>query len=85
MHRRSFLATACSGLAAAAWHSPSPAQPGAARLLVGFAPGGTGDFVARTLADQLRAVHYAPQVIVEMLRGHFVRLGWPSRERTQAD
>ena len=65
MRRRSFLATACGGIAAAALHPPINAQQGAARVLVGFAPGGTGDFVARTLADHMRAVQYAPQVIVE--------------------
>jgi tripartite-type tricarboxylate transporter receptor subunit TctC len=35
------------------------------RLLVGFAPGGAGDFVARTVAEQLRARGLAGQVVVE--------------------
>jgi tripartite-type tricarboxylate transporter receptor subunit TctC len=44
-----------------------------ARLLVGFAPGGSADVVGRLLADHLRHT-YAPQVIVENRSGAGGRL-----------
>lgn len=40
-------------------------DPATARLVIGFQAGGTGDFIARTLADTLRARAFAGSVIVE--------------------
>jgi tripartite-type tricarboxylate transporter receptor subunit TctC len=38
--------------------------PRPARLILGFAAGGSSDLVARPIAEQLRG-HYAPSVVVE--------------------
>lgn len=47
--------------------------PRPARLLLGFAAGGSSDLVARLLAEQLRG-RYAPQVVVENRTGAAGRL-----------
>ncbi|WP_423460222.1 tripartite tricarboxylate transporter substrate-binding protein [Ottowia sp. VDI28] len=52
----------------------SRAQPGPARVVIGFAPGGQGDVLARRLADMLRASGYATTAIVENKPGAGGRL-----------
>lgn len=67
--RRALLAAPCLfSVAASARALDRPA-----RLLVGFAPGGSADVVGRLLADQLRDA-YAPQVVVENRSGAGGRL-----------
>lgn len=63
MKRRIFLAGAASlGLPMIATaQNPSAV----ARVMVGFAAGGAGDFVTRTVADHLRSRNFAPTVIVD--------------------
>lgn len=67
--------------AAAAPAGPALAQsqapavvPGVARIVVGFAPGGSADTLARLLAERLRASGYAQTVIVENRVGAAGRL-----------
>jgi len=62
MQRRPLLALSALGLPALA---AAPASAAQARVIVGFPPGGTGDYVARTLAEQLRTRRFAGAVIVE--------------------
>jgi len=66
--RRRFLSATASAaaLAAAALPSLSRAQTvqRPARIMVGFPPGGSTDFVARVLAEKIRGA-YASQVLVE--------------------
>ncbi len=62
--RRKFLSSAAAGLTATMLPSlPASAAVKLARLIVGFPPGGSIDFVARLLADQLKP--YAETVVVE--------------------
>ncbi len=68
MQRRILLAAPFLASAAQARELDRPA-----RLLVGFAPGGSADVVGRLLAEQLRE-SYAPQVIVENRSGAGGRL-----------
>lgn len=65
LNRRHALALATAA-ACPSLHAQIPAQ---ARLVVGFQAGGTGDFIARTLADTLRAKGFAQSVIVENRAG----------------
>jgi tripartite-type tricarboxylate transporter receptor subunit TctC len=69
IHRRTLLAAPIA-LAAAA--QPAAAQPGAAwpagrpiRLVVGFPPGGSGDFLARTLSEPLARELGGATIIVD--------------------
>ena len=62
MRRRTFLTLPGMGLPMLA----SAQQFGATgRVMVGFAAGGAGDFVARTVAEHLRSRNFAPSVIVD--------------------
>lgn len=61
-------------LLAAALPAPALAQGRAARVLVGFAPGGPSDVIARLLAEGLRGAGHAPSVIVENRTGAGGRL-----------
>jgi tripartite-type tricarboxylate transporter receptor subunit TctC len=71
--RRGALALLGSA-AAARWAAAAPALDYPARIVVGSAPGGGSDTVARLLAEQLRG-GYAPQVTVENRPGASTRLG----------
>lgn len=53
--------------------TPALAQPRTARILVGFAPGGSTDILARLVADRLRG-RFAANVIVENRPGAAGRL-----------
>jgi tripartite-type tricarboxylate transporter receptor subunit TctC len=53
--------------------APAPPLNRAARTVIGFAPGGSSDVVARLLAERLRG-GYAPQVVVENRPGAGGRL-----------
>ena len=64
--RRSFLHACCVGAAALARHRPARAEadlPSSLRILVGFAPGGPQDIVARTLAPGLAARLERPCIV----------------------
>jgi tripartite-type tricarboxylate transporter receptor subunit TctC len=68
---------ALSFATAAALIRPATAAPTLdrpARIIVGSAPGGGSDIVARLMAEQLRGT-YAPQVVVENRPGASTRLG----------
>lgn len=63
MHRRLLLACAAA-LAAAPWPARAQAFPSRPiRLVLGFPPGGSGDFVARTMADEVARLLGQPVVI----------------------
>lgn len=68
IQRRRLLLTAgatwAAGTAVSSGHA-SAAEPASARLVIGFQAGGTGDYIARSLADALRARAFAGSVIVE--------------------
>ena len=74
--RRKFLQNAGAGAAAAllagvgpqAWGQQQPAALETARIIVGFAAGGTADTVSRRVADKLRP-GYASSVVVENKTG----------------
>lgn len=70
MQRRQFLYTSAAGLATFAVYDPLRAQslPDNARILAGFAAGGTVDVAARRIADKLRDV-IAKSVVVENRTG----------------
>jgi tripartite-type tricarboxylate transporter receptor subunit TctC len=77
MLRRSLLRLAFAGLCLVAAGASAPAQDYPARpikLVVGFAPGGTTDFMARLLADKMRASLGQP-VVVENRTGANGALG----------
>ncbi len=64
-------------LARSAMAQPPPQTPvvrGIARIVVGFAAGGSSDVVARLLAERLRASGYAQTVLVENRVGAAGRL-----------
>jgi tripartite-type tricarboxylate transporter receptor subunit TctC len=61
------------GRRAAAQGQGAPAVNRAARTVIGFAPGGSSDVVARLLAERLRG-GYAPQVVVDNRPGAGGRL-----------
>lgn len=71
--RRALLTAA--GVISVAAIRPATAQQVSrtSRILVGFAPGGSADAVARIVADRLRGA-YAPQVVVENRSGAGGRL-----------
>lgn len=69
--RRQFCLTSATGLALAAGLAPLRAQtptPETAKILIGFAPGGTIDLVGRRVAEKLHP-GYAKAVIVENRTG----------------
>lgn len=68
--RRQFLQQSAAGLALAALHTPSRAQSQleVAKIVVGFAPGGTIDLAARRVADKLHP-GYARTLVVENKTG----------------
>jgi tripartite-type tricarboxylate transporter receptor subunit TctC len=68
--RRHVIAAAASGLglAFAPWAARAQALPETAKILAGFAPGGTVDVAARRVADKLRDV-VARTVVVENRTG----------------
>ncbi len=61
MLRRLFVGTVASALAAALQAQPYPSRP--VKLVVGFAPAGAADFVARTLGEPLSRSLGQPVVI----------------------
>jgi tripartite-type tricarboxylate transporter receptor subunit TctC len=67
LDRRRLLAVSVSGLAATVTPRTSPARADvgdrAARIVVGFQPGGSLDMIARVLAEEMK--DYAPTLIVE--------------------
>jgi tripartite-type tricarboxylate transporter receptor subunit TctC len=69
MQRRHFLlSSAASGIALAHPLARAQGLPDTARILAGFAPGGTVDVTARRVADRLRDV-LAKSVVVENRTG----------------
>ncbi len=69
MNRRHFVFTStASGLALAGFGVRAQGLPDSARILAGFAAGGTVDVTARRVADRLRDV-YARSVVVENRTG----------------
>jgi tripartite-type tricarboxylate transporter receptor subunit TctC len=82
-HRR-FLLAGLAGLAVApaAWAQPAP--PAIARILVGFAPGGSPDIVARRLADLL-AGRLARAVVVENRPGAGSRIALDAARQLPPD
>jgi tripartite-type tricarboxylate transporter receptor subunit TctC len=70
---RRALGTLAAGGALAARPAAAQSQR-TARVLVGFAPGGPSDVIARLVAEGLRATGYAPQAIVENRTGAGGRL-----------
>jgi tripartite-type tricarboxylate transporter receptor subunit TctC len=68
IQRRHFIAAAASGLTIAPWTARAQALPETAKVLAGFAPGGTVDVTARRVADKLRDV-VARTVVVENRTG----------------
>jgi tripartite-type tricarboxylate transporter receptor subunit TctC len=87
MNRRHLLAASAAGLACSAT-GVMPygfAQPGdkTARMLVGFPAGGNVDFIARLLANELRA--YSSAIIVENRPGAAGRLALIGLKSSPAD
>jgi tripartite-type tricarboxylate transporter receptor subunit TctC len=82
--RRKFLSSVAAGLTAATLPAlPASAAVKLARLIVGFPPGGSVDFVARLLADQLKT--YAETVIVENRGGAGGRIALEALRSAPAD
>jgi tripartite-type tricarboxylate transporter receptor subunit TctC len=67
-NRRRFATLAAASLASAALPARAQALPEVARILTGFAPGGTVDITARRVADRIRD-RYARSVVVENRTG----------------
>lgn len=82
--RRSFIATAIAGLLALSTgvHAQESGVP--IRILVGFAPGGALDTVARAVAERLRVTLNQP-VIVDNKPGAGQRLALGELKRAKAD
>jgi tripartite-type tricarboxylate transporter receptor subunit TctC len=71
--RRGAMALGAAGLALAPAPLRAQAVPRNVRMLVGFAPGGPTDLVARLYAERLRPA-YAPAALVENRPGATGRL-----------
>jgi tripartite-type tricarboxylate transporter receptor subunit TctC len=74
MHRRRFIGGALAGAAAVSVPSLARAQDQPLRIIFPFAAGGSGDALARLIAEQMRASH-GQGVIVENRTGAQGRLG----------
>lgn len=85
IHRRSFTAglLGAASLGSLTARAQTLAVPKAARILVGFPPGGSADLVARALAQQL--VGYAPSVIVDNKPGAGGRIALETLKSSEAD
>lgn len=85
--RRQFLGSAALTALAVYWQVPARAQRNLdlARILCGFPAGGTSDGAARRLAESLRNLGYAKQVIVENKVGAGGRLAFDEMRRGAAD
>jgi tripartite-type tricarboxylate transporter receptor subunit TctC len=85
--RRDFLAMGATGLASfapAPWQTArSQAIRNSARMLVGFSAGGSVDFVARLLVNEMRT--YAPSFIVENRPGATGRIAMDALKNSPAD
>jgi len=85
--RRDFLAMGATGLASIApapWQTArSQAIRNSARMLVGFSAGGSVDFVARLLVNEMRT--YAPSFIVENRPGATGRIAMDALKNSTAD
>lgn len=68
IQRRDFVLTAAGGLALCMTAAHAQSLPDSARILAGFAPGGTVDVTARRIAEKLRDV-IARSVVVENRTG----------------
>ncbi|MBN9408259.1 MAG: ABC transporter substrate-binding protein [Burkholderiales bacterium] len=85
MQRRQFSTRLVALAATAAVGAPALAQDaGPTRILVGFAPGGSVDVVARLLADKLKDV-LGTQVIVENKPGATGRVALAEAQRSRPD
>lgn len=73
LSRRQWLAGAGAGALACSWPALAQQQRGTAQIVVGFAPGGAADGLARLTAEKLRGVA-APTVIVENRVGAAARI-----------
>lgn len=76
MHRRHFILSATCAMFAAAIPAPAPAQIGEQpiRIIYPFTPGGSGDALARLIAEKMRVELNRP-VIVDNRTGAGGRLG----------
>src|SRR3954468_7252522 len=74
MHRRRFISGALAGAAAASAPSLARAQDQPLRIIFPFAAGGSGDALARLIAEQMRASH-GQGGVVEDRTGAQGRLG----------
>lgn len=85
--RRHFMTASTAGVAFAAAgavsHSSAQVGTGTARIMVGFPPGGSTDFVARLLANQIQG--YASRVIVENRPGAGGRIALNAVKASAAD
>jgi tripartite-type tricarboxylate transporter receptor subunit TctC len=85
--RRRFMSGSATGLAFAAMGAASqvPAQVAGrnARMLVGFPPGGSADFVARLLVNELK--DYASSIVVENRPGATGRIALDGLRTSAAD
>ena len=80
--RRTFLLAAALGCLSLG--APALAQDKPIRILVGFAPGGTADIVARQLADKLKD-SLGTTVIVENRAGAAGRIALETLKNSPAD
>jgi tripartite-type tricarboxylate transporter receptor subunit TctC len=72
------------GRRASAQQPPPPTLDRVARTVIGFAPGGSSDTVARLYAERLRGT-YAPQVVIENRPGAGGRLALESAKAARPD
>lgn len=85
MHRRHFVVSSvAAGLALAGTAVRAQGLPDTARILAGFAPGGTVDVTARRVADKLRDV-FAKSVVVENRTGAGGQIALSALKTSAAD